>query len=99
MLSRDDKMADAVRLLSCVPIPLRIVKSPIIYLTFVENVIGSRRDENVLPFEHRKRLFKMNSTPLFLTEVITRRAVLLTSSVSMVVLQFSEVGLQGFSKS
>ncbi|CAL8381892.1 unnamed protein product [Arctogadus glacialis] len=48
-------MADAMRLLSCVPIPLRIVKSPILYLTFVENVIGSRRDENVLPFEHRKR--------------------------------------------
>ena len=44
-------------------------------------------------------LFKMNSTPLFLTDVIARRGVLLTSSVSMVELQFSEFGLQqGFSK-
>ena len=85
---------------SCVPIPLRIVKSPILYLTFVENVIGSRRDDNVLPFKQEKTaLFKMNSTPLLLTNVIARRGVLLTSSVSMVELQFSEVGLQqGFSK-
>ena len=36
----------------------------------------------------------MNSTPLFLTDVIAGRRVLLTSDLFCVELQFSEVGLQ-----
>ena len=52
----------------------------------------------MLPFE-KTALSKINLIPLFVTDVIVRRRVLLTSSVSSVKLRFSEDGLQALFRS
>ena len=75
--------------------PLRIVKSPpplyLLYLTFVINVIGSMRDEKVLPFEHRKRTHCFKLIRLHFSSCHCATRVSLTSSGTSVQLHMSEI--------
>jgi hypothetical protein len=69
--------------------PLRIVKSPDLYAAYTwKTSSGQGEMKRCLLLN----IGKNNSIPLYPTDVIARRRVLLTSSVSRVKLQFTEDG-------